>query len=116
MSGEDCAIKHQVWRSCKQRLVLVARRLPLRAVRDDDPTSPPGGRCAHLDGGGKSSASAPEQPAALDRGDQLVALTCVGHGQWPQGGEVLLEADRMVFPPGRGHPRERDAIHQLVRP
>ena len=71
-AAERDPVQDQVRRAGQQRLILLAGRLALHAVRDDDGRAPLRGDRAHLDPGRESCAAAAGQPGSGDLVDEAM--------------------------------------------
>ena len=116
--GEDRTIENQMGSSSEKHLVLEARGLALGPVGHDD--APPRaclGHGTHLRRDGKSGATTPQEPAALDRRDEFVTFARFGKWRWADGCEMLVEANRAIGPPTGDDPGQGSAVaHPLVPP
>jgi hypothetical protein len=98
--GEHRSIEHKMWCEREQRVVLVAHRLALATVDDDDRPATPGRHRAKLSGGGETGAAPATQTGPLDGIDELGTTARArvgGERYWAIAGVV---AGEVRGPPG----------------
>ena len=92
--GELRAVEHEVRAERHQDPVLLARRLPLAPVHDDERTALPTADRAHLHGGRERGAAAASQTCGVDRVDQLGAGGSTRRRRRRERGAVFAQAHR----------------------
>ena len=85
------AVQHQVRRAGQQRLILLARRLALHAVRDHDGRPALRGDGAHLRPGREAGAAAPGQPGRRHLVEQAMPAAPGDVRERPVNGSVLAQ-------------------------